>query len=321
MVKFRDAKYCNLKLFLIFLVVYGHLLEPQLDTSAAAAIQYRAIYLVHMPLFAFLTGLFAQSAKTCGSQCKRLFILYAGAQAFALAVGGTTQPLTPYWHLWYLLSSVFWFAAAWVWFRFAKGKGRFGILAAAILLGCAVGWIPWADRAWSFSRTVAFFPYFWAGILCDSRYDWKKLRTKAAAACAVVICVVIFLGNQLPLTFLYHAEAYPHPLYDTPLRLLCYLLGGTLCVAFLAFTPMRRLSLTPIGADTLPIYLLHAPIVSFLRRLPLAWPVWIVVSAILVCGIYAATQLRRGRPQIVPIELQNPRWPLFKQFSKRPQIH
>lgn len=37
MVKLRSAYYCNLKLLLIFLVVWGHLLEP--DISAAVLYQ------------------------------------------------------------------------------------------------------------------------------------------------------------------------------------------------------------------------------------------------------------------------------------------
>ena len=33
MIKLRNAYYCNLKLLLIFLVVFGHLIEPQISVS------------------------------------------------------------------------------------------------------------------------------------------------------------------------------------------------------------------------------------------------------------------------------------------------
>lgn len=58
MVKLRDAQYCNLKLLLIFLVIYGHLIEPGIRNSEVLMVQYRWIYMVHMPLFCFLSGFF-----------------------------------------------------------------------------------------------------------------------------------------------------------------------------------------------------------------------------------------------------------------------
>lgn len=39
MVKLRQAGYCNLKLLLLFLVLYGHWIEPQ----AQALEQYRSV--------------------------------------------------------------------------------------------------------------------------------------------------------------------------------------------------------------------------------------------------------------------------------------
>lgn len=71
MIKLREAKYCNLKLFLIFLVIYGHLIEPRIWESNILMEQYRWIYLIHMPLFSFLSGLFINKEKDCGGQFTR----------------------------------------------------------------------------------------------------------------------------------------------------------------------------------------------------------------------------------------------------------
>ena len=54
----RDARFDNLKGILIFLVVFGHLLE--LVGGPAAAWLYRLIYSFHMPAFVFCSGWFAQ---------------------------------------------------------------------------------------------------------------------------------------------------------------------------------------------------------------------------------------------------------------------
>lgn len=54
----RDARFDNLKGILIFLVVFGHLLE--LVGGPAAAWLYRLIYSLHMPAFVFCSGWFAR---------------------------------------------------------------------------------------------------------------------------------------------------------------------------------------------------------------------------------------------------------------------
>ena len=54
----RDARFDNLKGILIFLVVFGHLLE--LVGGPAAAWLYRLIYSFHMPAFVFCSGWFAR---------------------------------------------------------------------------------------------------------------------------------------------------------------------------------------------------------------------------------------------------------------------
>ena len=56
--KLYRAGYCNLRALLMYLVIYGHLIEGRLGESPALQVQYRWIYAVHMPAFAFLSGLF-----------------------------------------------------------------------------------------------------------------------------------------------------------------------------------------------------------------------------------------------------------------------
>lgn len=134
MIKLRDAGYCNLKLLLIYLVVYGHLIEPVIWRSPPAMAQYRWIYHVHMPLFSFLSGLFLDGAESCRRQALRCLPLYFLCQSMVLVCTDWQAGDTPYWHLWYLLSCAFWSALAWLWFR---AGCHFG--AAILLLGLAGG--------------------------------------------------------------------------------------------------------------------------------------------------------------------------------------
>ena len=86
MIKLRNAGYCNLKLLLLFMVVYGHWMENRIDSSGVLLMQYRFIYFVHMPLFVFLSGLFVKSGADCLRQVKRLLPLYAVLQLGAVLV-------------------------------------------------------------------------------------------------------------------------------------------------------------------------------------------------------------------------------------------
>lgn len=66
--KQRVAYYDNLKGILIVLVVVGHLLEPVAVSANMTTMQFvDFIYLFHMPLFIFVSGLF------CKSICKKVF--------------------------------------------------------------------------------------------------------------------------------------------------------------------------------------------------------------------------------------------------------
>ena len=51
--KVRNVYICNLKVLLIFLVVFGHFIERDIGTNSAVHALYRGIYLFHIPLFVF----------------------------------------------------------------------------------------------------------------------------------------------------------------------------------------------------------------------------------------------------------------------------
>lgn len=52
----RDHQFDNIRLILIFFVIFGHLIEY----FAAGGILYRWIYSFHMPVFIFVSGYFAK---------------------------------------------------------------------------------------------------------------------------------------------------------------------------------------------------------------------------------------------------------------------
>lgn len=283
----RDAYYCNLKFILLFLVVFGHWIEPYISCAPWVTVIYRVIYTVHMPLFIFLSGTFLNSGDQMKSQTRRAFIWYLAAQATAVLVSGISgSPLTlhrPYWHLWYLLSLSQWsFLCCGLerWGRLPRQSLgiRLGVILLAVIMGCGAGYVPWINRNLSLSRTLVFFPYLLAGRLCPKEIFRGKYLLGFAALAGFGVTYHL-CGPYLPTSFLYQADPYGalEP-FGVLLRLSCYLMGGLLGVGILALTPGRRFSFSRIGADTLGIYLYHAPVIGLFRLLPLSPLEMIAVS-------------------------------------------
>ena len=59
----RIALFDNIKGLLIILVVVGHVAHPVHNDNPAISCLFDVIYLFHMPLFVFVSGLFAKHAK------------------------------------------------------------------------------------------------------------------------------------------------------------------------------------------------------------------------------------------------------------------
>ena len=320
MVKLRDARYCNLKLVLIFLVIYGHLIETGIWHSKMLMTQYKWIYLFHMPLFCFSSGLFMNDGRTCGYQFSKMLSLYMFLQTFAVLLGnGKVDPLTPYWHLWYLLSYSAWAGFGWLWFRFGNGRGKIVILACTILVGCLAGFNPEIGREHSLSRTLVFLPFFWMGLVCDPQFPWERLRRVSLVGLGIVFAAMARWGEQISVVFLYQAAPYGKQENGIVLRLLCYLLGTLLCLAVISFVPKKRFLFTRAGADTMPAYLVHAPIVLCIRELDITWQQYLLIAVVI---IYAAYKLLRWHGRlygIVQIERRDSWCPHFRESTKNTQ--
>lgn len=313
MVKLRTAMYCNLKFLLIFLVIYGHLIESRIWQEQILMIQYRLIYLIHMPLFSFLSGLFIKTTNDCKKQLSRLVPVYILTQLLAaILVGDSVKPFTPYWHLWYLLSNCIWLCLAWGWLALFHGKCGVWILLGSALLGCAVGYADFIGRAFSLSRSVVFLPYFWLGLLCDPKTKWNKFRHFGACALATGFIIALCVWNYLPTKFLYHATAYGKIENGAILRLTCYFLAALFGFAMLTLIPEQRFWFTKLGADTTPAYLLHAPIVLYLRRFEVIWPIYLLIAMAILCFVFVALRWNSDLYGIVGAERRR----RFGEFSK-----
>lgn len=217
-IKQREAFYCNIKLLLIFMVVYGHLLEGIMDNAEPLMQIYRIIYSVHMPLFLFLSGLFLKNRAGCARRMKQVLLYYAVCQTAVVVVGrvlGQQMNLdTPVWHLWYLLSLGYMAGLGWCWFvlaerwqQFDRGTAKVALLTVSVLLALIVGKCPGVGRWLSLSRTFCFLPFFLAGVFCPENMDWKSVRARIVGLAGLGVWLFMYLvwGKKIPTALFYQA--------------------------------------------------------------------------------------------------------------------
>lgn len=318
MIKLREARYCNLKLLLIFLVIYGHLIEPQIYQNNLLMVQYRCIYLVHMPLFSFLSGLFLNDCRSCAAQLKQVLPIYFICQMMAILFGkGTVTFLTPCWHLWYIVSYSCWIGIAWLWFRYAKEKGKLLLFICSLIAGCLAGYAGFIGRKYSLSRTIVFFPYFWLGIVGNRTFQWKKYRVAGIITLLISVLILYFAEDELKVSFLYQAGPFEITENGAMQRLLCYLLGILSGFFLLSWIPDKRYCFTKAGANTMSAYILHAPVVLIFRKLKWSGLRYMIVSIIFLWLIYKVFQWHGTMYGIVVSERRDTRWLPFRKCIKR----
>lgn len=307
----RNYRMDNLKCLLIFAVVFGHMLELFMGKNDGFKVIYLVIYSFHMPLFAFVSGVFARySPEKIRNHLiypyvvfQILYLLFANN---VLEKETEVQFTTPYWLLWYLFASIAWNLLL----PLVQGSGftwrkKAVVLTAAFLAGILIGFDDKAGYYLSFSRIVEFFPYFLMGAYYREWPDRKKAEEqlvrqsagqpvaereedsagvslkqrirKAAARPAfafclgALLCALIYVitenVDEIKYAWLYGSLSYDRGDYSWRFRLLS--IGAALLwlVFFLVSIPARKIPfLSYIGANTMPVYLLHGFFIKLMSK-------------------------------------------------------
>ncbi|MGB3417677.1 MAG: hypothetical protein WBA36_13460, partial [Mesorhizobium sp.] len=217
----------------ILLVVFGHLIEKPSARSVLLQTLYIDIYSFHMPLFVFLSGIFARATLDSGDYRKIVWTLFFPLVVFQglyLAAARLTDwysysPFTPYWLLWFIASLIGWRLLLPL---FASPAG----LAVAVLGAVFVGYDGAVGYALSAARTIYFLPFFVLGHLYGLPLVKLAQRHRFVFAClfvAVMSAVTLWWANGLDGSALTGSRDYgaasPSPAYPGLGRLLVLSLG------------------------------------------------------------------------------------------------
>lgn len=276
----RDVALDNLKFILIALVIVGHVIEPLVGRFEWVKGVYIFIYLFHMPMFAYVSGVVSSRKiddAVINSIVTKLVIpylfleiIYSLFDFFVFSRNTLTiSPLVPYWILWYMFSLILWRLLLPIYSQF-----KFPILL-SIFTGLACGFNSY-DYNLSFSRTFVFFPFFLLGHYGHAKilekigkYEISRIIGIAVIAATLVIILTTAEHSSFNFGWLYGSRSYSKlgveweqgVIYRACIYALALLLG----MAFLSVVPKRRGFYTAYGKESLYIYVLHGFVIkSFL---------------------------------------------------------
>ena len=297
----RELSADNLRFFLIFFVVFGHLLEL-CPPFRGSRFLYQLIYSFHIPALLFLFGYFCRFSPgkllMAWALPYLLFqTLYILFEIYLLGAELSLQYLTPHWLLWYLLVCIYYQLLLPLLRRVRRPAVQALLIGVGFLGGIAVGFTDAIGYSGSLSRFFVFLPFFLLGIYSRAgAFFTGKGRLLAVSLGGLAVSALSFFllyRLELPNAAFYGARSYEALGIYWWQRALILLTGLAATVALFALSRLllnRKLPLvTRWGQNTLPIFLLHGFAVRALARfLPAcAEKLWqiVLLSLVLVLAL------------------------------------
>ncbi len=292
----RDPFWDTLKGVLIILVVLGHC------GTALGNQLLSVIYAFHMPLFVLISGYFSKKELNMAwvKKMMAIFVLFDVVYMSLDLAGGMfslKRIIVPSFAMWYILCLIYWrfilhvLPHTWL-------DNKLFVIALSILLSLLAGFVPLGTEL-SFQRAFTFWPFFIAGFYFRQINAISRIRRMSKLfALFVLIFVLIFCYNSMPVFYGKNSYAEGAIWTDMGLRLLHLGIAGVLCYCVLALSPQRCGLITDIGRYTLIIYLLHPPLVKLMKVLSLKFGyepdlyISLLITIITVICIYSCRKFK-----------------------------
>lgn len=276
--KERQYLFSNLKAFLIFTVVFGHMVQL-LPESTARSFLMLWIYSFHMPAFIFVSGYFSKNVQKSYEKAYENYFLpflfmtvvyvilrLIFVQEFAFRL------IMPVFAAWYILV-VFYYKRL---LRYLS-KIPAGILF-PITIGISLisGLIPMIGDEYALGRTISFLPFFLAGFYLKKEQleAWKKRISIPAAIGALIIISAGFLYYVFHYSFVYNPmlnslcyTRYGFSWWQGMLFKLYFTAMAFLMIAvFLILFQEKKRIYSYIGDHTMSVYALHCIVFLSIRQ-------------------------------------------------------
>lgn len=264
----RSSLFDNLRAGLIFLVVLGHFLE-EATMSTYAPYGTMFIYLFHMPLFVFVSGMFfnINDTEKAHQRAISFFIIYILMKGSEWIVHCVFYHDTAFSLLdtrgipWFMFALAVWNILT----PLTRSVDTRLLLLISVCLSLVVRYDDNINSFLMLSRIIVFWPFFLLGTIVE-RNTIEKITEKRWCKCAgaialISICVIIvclydeikvinpLLTGQNPYSNLDELCAY-----GCLLRLCIYIIECIMSISFMILVPKKKLISTYIGTRTLSVY-------------------------------------------------------------------
>jgi len=266
----RNNVFDNTKLFMIFLVVFGHFIEPVISKSEGIKAIFMSIYSFHMPVFIILSGMLSKVDLSENRIVKNItslivpFLIFTVLYEILNVITGKgishyTLTWQPYWILWFLFSMFIWKTTLPIVMQF-----RFPLLL-SVLISLAAGYVSDVGYFLGISRTLYFFPFFIVGYILGPKVLSSEFLKKIPSLVYLLVLAlnlsIFWLCRELPHQWLYGSVGYAKvgdaDVSALLVRATLYLISFISSIAILMLMPSKETVLTKRGENSLFVYIWH----------------------------------------------------------------
>lgn len=269
----RNEKIDSIKGVLIFLVVFGHLLESMVGWKGSySSTLLHVIYSFHMPFFILISGYFF-SFNNFNKKLLGVFLVYIIYQTIYSLPSIINGALSfryfyePNWIMWFLMSMIFWMLIT----KTIKSI-TLPVIIVSIIFSLLVSMCHVDGHILSYMRTIVFYPFFIIGLYLKQRNIGvdSVLRLRVIPLILIFILFTsIFLYFDVDRWVLFGLYSYNDAGYtDTEgvlLRLFVFSYSA-LIIILLSRIIKENSILSRVGERSLSIYLTHGIIVIILNK-------------------------------------------------------
>ena len=287
----RNHYFDNMKAFLIFLVVLGHMISGFFgDGSQGRSEMYLWIFSFHMPVFIFASGYFASTnTKKTLSRLLPLYLIFQMVQIIGKFLGDYMadpetavfefQLFKPEWTLWYLMALILYSLITPILDTDDKKKQIRNFIL-ALVAGLLIGFTPYTDNFLAINRMVTFLPFFllgyygkknqgvlavFAGTCKHGKTRLLPYRIIGVVGAVVMTLLLINATGEMNAKWFFGTLAYGD-VFTFWSKVFTYLISFIWLVLIIFLTPVKRIPFVDkIGQNTLGIYLFHTIVITIMK--------------------------------------------------------
>lgn len=279
----RIAKWDNLKLFLIFTVVVGHISDLFYGSCSDMKGLFVFIYTFHMPAFIFISGLFSKKTVDNKNYGKILpyITLYFISQFLLFifsAIFAKEKTL-------YLFDSdgIPWFVLSLFWMNlitmYTKKFKPQWVLALSLILSVFAGYNHRVMDEFAILRTINFYPFFYLGYIADREKltaflnkKYIKIISAVFVAALAVFCFAIpqkisyfrlFVTGRVVYSYIGNAAVW-----GGFIRLGVFAVSLIFVMALISLVPSKESRISYLGSRTLGVYVTHCCFIYAVFAIP-----------------------------------------------------